>query len=261
MKTFNLIGGNTTNSLSPYIYNFIFNSLKISAQYNTINIDRKFNFNKIIKKIRLGFLEGINVTNPHKISIMKDLDILDSVAKHIGATNCIALNQNNKVCGYNTDWVGFTQMVTNYKINFNNKKIKIIGYGGAALAVKYALEGMGFSKIEFYNRKKIGFDILDLPKSLDEQSVVINATPYHFIENDSLIFDKIKTIKLVWIDLLYTNLSTEKEKEIDKNRYFYGLDMLIYQALASIDIWFRKNISKNVDLNGLKLYLKEVIDA
>ena len=261
MKTFNLIGGNTTNSLSPYIYNFIFNSLEISAQYNTVNIDRKFNFNKIIKKIRLGFLEGINVTNPHKISIMKDLDILDSAVQHIGATNCIALNQNNQVCGYNTDWVGFTQMVTNYKINFNNKKIKIIGYGGAALAVKYALEGMGFSKIEFYNRKKIGFDILDLPKSLDEQSVVINATPYHFVENDSLIFNKIKTIKLVWIDLLYTKLSTEKEKEIDKNRYFYGLDMLIYQALASIDIWFRKNISKNVDLNGLKLYLKEVIDA
>ena len=71
----------------------------------------------------------------------------------------------------------------------------------------------------------------------------------------------VKKEKLVWIDLLYTKLSTEKEKEIDKNRYFYGLDMLIYQALASIDIWFRKNISKNVDLNGLKLYLKEVIDA
>ena len=261
MKMFNLIGGNTTNSLSPYIYNFIFNSLEISAKYNTVNIDRAFNCNKIIKKIRLGFLEGINVTNPYKISIMKDLDILDSAAKNIGATNCIALNQNNQVCGYNTDWVGFTQMVTNYKINFKNKKIKIIGYGGAAFAVKYALENMGFSKIEFYNRKKIGFDVLDLAKSLDEQSLVINATPYHFIENDLLIFDKIKTMELVWIDLLYTKLSTEKEKEIEKNRYFYGLDMLIYQALASIDIWFRKNISKNVDLNGLKLYLKEVIDA
>ena len=261
MKTFNLIGGNTTNSLSPYIHNFVFNSLGISAKYNTINIGSTFNFEKIIEKIRLGFLEGINVTNPHKISIIKYLDILDSSTKQIGATNCIALNKDNQVCGYNTDWVGFKKMVTNSKIKFKNKKIKIIGSGGAALAVKYALENMGFSKIEFYNRKKIGFDVLDLPKSLDDQSLVINATPYHFIENDLLIFNKIKTTRLVWIDLLYTKLSTDKEKKIEKNRYFYGLDMLIYQALASIDIWFRKNISKSVDLNDLKSHLKEVIDA
>ncbi len=67
--------------------------------------------------------------------------------------------------------------------------------------------------------------------------------------------------KIFWIDLLYTKLSTERGVYLNDNLYKNGLDMLIYQALASIDIWFRKNISKSVDLDDLKLHLNEVIDA
>ena len=260
MKTFNLIGGSTSKSLSPYIHNFVFNKMKINGKYKAIDVSSVSNIKEIIDQLKLGILTGINITNPYKIAAIKYLDILDLSVKQIGATNCIAL-KDEQVFGYNTDWLGFKKMLINSKISFRNKKIKIIGYGGAALAVKYALEDMGASKINFYNRKKIGYDLLELPNALGNQSFVINATPYHFIENDLVIFNKVKAKKIIWVDLLYTKLSTEKEKELGENRYFYGLDMLIYQALASIDIWFRKNISKSVDLNDLKLYLKEVIDA
>ena len=260
MKRFNLIGENTSNSLSPYIHNFVFNSTSINAEYGTMNISAPSHLKEVIYDLQSGLIKGANITNPYKISVIKYLDILDISAKKIGAVNCLSLEGNN-ICGHNTDWFGFKQMIINHKINLNNKKIKVIGYGGAALAVKYALEDMGAKEINFYNRKKIGFDLSDLPNALDDQSFVINATPYHFIENDLAIFNKIKTTKLIWVDLLYTKLSTEIEEELDQKRYFYGLDMLIYQALASIDIWFRKNISKSVDLSDLKLYLKEVVDA
>ena len=61
--------------------------------------------------------------------------------------------------------------------------------------------------------------------------------------------------KYLWIDLLYTKLSTKKLKLINqkkKKMYVNGLDMLIFQALASIEIWFSKNIISNVDLDDLK---------
>ena len=260
MKKFNLIGLDTADSLSPYIHNFVFDQMGIEAKYSSINIEYVSDIKEITKKIKLGFIEGANITNPYKIDVIKYLDLLDVSAEKIGAVNCLSL-KDGKLWGYNTDWFGFKKMIIDYKINFNNKKIKIIGNGGAALAVKYAFEDMGILKIDCYNRKNTDCNLLDLQKSLDDESFVINATPYHFVENDFIIFNKIQTTNLIWVDLLYTKLSTEKNREIDKNRYFYGLDMLIYQALASIDIWFRKNISKSVDLSDLKLYLKEVINA
>ena len=57
---------------------------------------------------------------------------------------------------------------------------------------------------------------------------------------------------MVWIDLLYTKLSTEKYKKINEKKYFNGLEMLIHQALESINIWYGKNITKSVDLHDLK---------
>ena len=260
MKTFNLIGLDTASSLSPCIHNFVFNQMGIKAKYTSINIKKSSDIEMIIKEIKSGIIDGINITNPYKIDVIKYLDTLDLSAEKIGAVNCVSL-KNGKLYGHNTDWFGFKKMLVDHKINFSNKKIKIIGNGGAAFAVKYAFEHMGITEIDYYNRKTIGYNILDLKNSLDDQSFVINATPYHFVENDLFIFNNIQRTNLIWIDLLYTKLSTKKNKEIDKNRYFYGLDMLINQALASIDIWFRKNISKSVDLSDLKLYLKEVMDA
>ena len=84
------------------------------------------------------------------------------------------------------------------------------------------------------------------------------------MNRDKTIFDYFISRKILWIDLLYTKLSTnivEKMNQNHKEFYINGIDMLIYQALASIDIWFSKNISKNVDLYGLKSALKKEINA
>ena len=63
--------------------------------------------------------------------------------------------------------------------------------------------------------------------------------------------------KFTWIDLLYTKLSTSILKKIELRRYFNGIDMLIFQALASQDIWFRNNISEIVNLEDIKMYLNK----
>ena len=67
--------------------------------------------------------------------------------------------------------------------------------------------------------------------------------------------------RIFWIDLLYTKLSTERIKYFDSNSYKNGIDMLIYQAFESLNIWFRKDVAKDVDFNSLKSYLERVNDV
>ena len=61
----------------------------------------------------------------------------------------------------------------------------------------------------------------------------------------------------MWIDLLYTKLSTSLLKKMEISRYFNGIDMLIFQAIASQDIWFRNNIAEIVNLDDIKMYLNK----
>ena len=266
MKLYYLIGKDISESLSPAIHNYIFKSQNINAQYKAQSIGNIQEAEKFLLKTKHKEIHGLNITNPYKIDIIRFLPHLSKHALKIGSVNCVALNQNTKISGYNTDWYGFFQMINIHKINFQDKKIRIIGYGGAAMAVKYALDMIGVADIEIYtrsqnrcNNNKVYHNTYDILQNDDKDNLaIINATPFNFIENDDEFFGYFISRKLIWIDLLYTKLSTEKKEKIGKNRYFNGLDMLIYQALASIDIWFRKNLSKSVDLNDLKLHLRDM---
>ena len=83
MKKFNLIGLNTADSLSPYIHNFVFDQMGIKAKYSSMNIERVSDIKEIAKKIKSGLIEGVNVTNPYKISAIKYIDMLDISAKKL----------------------------------------------------------------------------------------------------------------------------------------------------------------------------------
>ena len=88
---------------------------------------------------------------------------------------------------------------------------------------------------------------------------MVNTTPINILDNNKNWKINPQTIAF---DAVYTpKEGTGFLKNFQPKNRVAGIDMLIYQALASIDIWFRKNISKSVDLSDLKLYLKEVIDA
>ena len=265
MKSFYLIGQNIDKSLSPYIHNYVFNYFGFDAQYKIKPILSSDEIPAILSAILKGEINGINITNPYKITFFDCLTFFDEAAQKIGSTNCV-YREEKKNKGYNTDWYGFKKLIENRPIN----TAKIIGYGGGARAVEYALLSLGIKNIQIYTRKKINhlnntvFNDIDdiINQHHHKQDLIINSTPYHFIsEMNPASFNLFLSRKIFWIDLLYTKLSTERGIYLNDNLYKNGLDMLIYQALASIDIWFRKNISKSVDLDDLKLHLNEVIDA
>ena len=254
-----VIGSDVSKSLSPLIHNYLFKKLNIDAIYKTFSITDSNSISKFLLQIKNQDIRGVNVTNPYKEKIIPLLDHIDNKAKKISSVNCIALNEKKQLSGWNTDWYGFVQLIISHKINLIGKKVKIIGYGGAGRSIEYALYSLGILDINIYTRKKI-----DHPNSFVyhkpsdffsdhlDADIIINATPFHFINDDSTVFDEFISRDLVWIDLLYTKLSTEKYKKITEKKYFNGLEMLIHQALESINIWYGKNITKSVDLYDLK---------
>ena len=251
MKKFCLIGQNVQNSLSPQIHKYIFNKFNLDADYQLIDIQDSYQLNIILNELKSNKFSGINVTNPYKVTLYPCMDVVSKSCALIKAVNCIDYRKK-KIKGYNTDWIGFFKMMEVSDFNLTNKKIKIIGNGGAYNAVSYALSVMGCSNIELYNRENID-NILN--QKFDERSVVINCTPKHFLNDEINFIDHFIMREYLWIDLLYTKLSTKKLELInqkDKKMYINGLDMLIFQALASIEIWFSKNIISNVDLDDLK---------
>ncbi len=105
MKQFVVIGNPIGHSLSPYLHNFVYNSLGIDAVYERKRV-LKSELPQIINLIKNGDLSGINVTIPHKENIMEYLDNINPRAQSIGAVNIIT-NNGNKLIGNNTDWFGY----------------------------------------------------------------------------------------------------------------------------------------------------------
>ena len=251
MKKFCLIGKDIENSLSPKIHKYIFKKFNLNADYQLLNIKRFDQLNIVLNDLRSNKLSGINITNPYKIDLYSHMEELTEACASIKAVNCVDYKEN-RIKGCNTDWFGFLKMMDASNISLIDKKIKIIGNGGAYNAIIYALSITGCASIELYDRENI--DNFTHQK-LDQRSIVINCTPEHFLNNDIIFMEHFIRGKYLWIDLLYTKLSTKKLKLINqkkKNMYVNGLDMLIFQALASIEIWFSKNIISNVDLDDLK---------
>ena len=134
----------------------------------------------------------------------------------------------------------------------------IIGDGGSFKAIFFVLKSFYRANIKLYNRQNI--DTL-MTKNLKKNSVVINCTPKHFLEDSNKFRDYFINRNFLWIDLLYTKLSTENYLILNENHkqfYLNGIDMLIFQAIESINIWLRKDIHKNVDLYDIKQKLKGI---
>ena len=252
MKKIFLIGNNIKNSLSPKIHNLIYKQLNINARYEIYEITDASLINSMIMQVLNNDIYGLNITAPYKSYLINKIKLISKKAQKIRAINCIDSNLK----GYNTDCYGFIKMLSKNNINLSKKNIHIIGSGGASQAILYALDFIGNKSITIYNRQNIN-QIIGL--DLNNNDVVINCTPKHFINDNKYFFDVFINRKFIWIDLLYTKLSTNKYDIIQENHsklYLDGIDMLIYQAMASINIWFRKDIEKNVDFNNLKLSIK-----
>ena len=152
MKRYLVIGNPIDHSLSPKLHNYWFNINKIDAVYEKKLINEK-EIKGIVKKIKMGEINGANVTVPFKNAVVPFLDRLTLEANITKSVNTISL-EGNEVVGYNTDVAGFELAIRYIKYNLNNKKVLIIGAGGVVSSIIYSLQKMKVKEIYIMNRTK-----------------------------------------------------------------------------------------------------------
>jgi shikimate dehydrogenase len=257
MKKYAVIGNPITQSLSPTMHNEIYKQLGIDASYCKKQIAPE----ALHSFMRSHKFDGLNVTSPHKETIVSFLDELDEPAQAIGAVNCVYGKK-----GYNTDWLGFFNAVNANGIALKGRSCLILGAGGAARAIAYALIASGVASIAVQNRnEQKGKAFLEwinarLPKNhaSNQIDIIVNCTPVGmWPETNEAPEVDIKKNQIL-IDTIYNPEETAMLK-IGKDKratILGGLDMFIFQGIASTNIWFDNKITKNIKPEQIKKVLK-----
>jgi len=153
-----LIGYPLSHSMSPQLHAAAFQALGMEGEYQLYAVapgDRQ-GLAKLTERLRKGELQGLNVTIPHKETILPFLDDLTPSARVIGAVNTLCLNED-KLFGHNTDAPGFLADVhRSFPQMAGEKEALVMGAGGAARAVVYALLTDGWRVTLAVRRADVG---------------------------------------------------------------------------------------------------------
>ena len=261
MKKYVVIGNPIEHSLSPQLHSYWIKKNNIDAVYDK----KKLNENElknIISEVKDEKINGINVTVPLKKVVIPFLDELSPEAKDTQSVNTIYL-QNGNVVGHNTDIAGFELAIKYAKFDLNNKKIFVLGAGGVAPSIIYALRKMKVSKISLTNRTKEKAESLkNLFKELEivewgekvDFDMIINATSVGLKNGEDLNFDySASGPDKYFFDVIYNPKETLflKRAKLFGNRTENGKMMFIYQAHQAFTIW--NNVMPKIDDETIKL--------
>jgi shikimate dehydrogenase len=253
-----VIGDPIEHTLSPVIHNAAFNHLKLDFVFLAFRV-KAANLESAIRGMRSLGIHGLNVTMPHKSTVISFLDEVDPVVKFLGSANTI-LNKNGKLSGFNTDGVGALKALRENGTEVSEKKVLLLGAGGAAKAIAFALaEEAGELAIlnraaekaavlaDALNRisgKKIVGDALSpsaIQKNLQDADILVNATSVgmHPNINQSLVAPQWLRSDLTVMDIVYNPVETKlaKDAKAAGAKVISGVEMLIYQGAASFEIW------------------------
>jgi len=270
MKKFTVIGNNVSFSKSPELFTYIFNTLNIDADYSYTKIANFQEVTQFFNTPSSMNYSGINITTPFKERIVNYCDTKSDVVKITGSSNCIGI-RDNALYAHNTDSYGFNNLLKINNINLNDLSVIILGSGGSARSIIYSLLFLNVKEIFILSRnKKTSKKIMNkfsnmnnIPVKLYNSSkacknnVLINCTPIGVNENTELqILNYIDKIKYC-IDINYINNKLAKSIFSKYTDYYIsGLDMFIFQALASLDIWFPGKLSEKLKYKKLVKIIK-----
>ena len=264
-KKFGLLGEDIQYSLSPKIHAIIYRELGVDATYELFDV-KKEDFDNVWDK--LYKLDGFNVTKPYKKEIREYLlGVYDS---QFSAVNAVDTNYylTGKMFGYNTDYSAFLQHMNDLQVkrgyNFNNENALVLGAGGVADVVVPILKSFGI-EVNIYNRTHE--KALDLSnkycventknKSRLSYNIVVNCTSYGLNKGENIAEGIDFSDTLLAYDTIYFDTDFIKTaQKANVPLVINGLDMLIYQAVASAEIFLDTEIK---DKKALKeTILKEI---
>ncbi len=199
-----------------------------------------------------GFFEkknfrGINVTIPYKELSIKYLDQVDPLAREIGAVNTI-VNKDGELFGYNTDYLGFDYSLKYFDLDLKDKKILILGSGGASKMVQKLVAERGAKRLVVISRR--GENNYENLGKFNDFNVIINASPVGMYPNnmeckvDLKIFKNLEAV----IDLIYNPLNTKLILDGKKLgiKTMNGLLMLVAQAFFAAELFLDEQLDESL---------------
>jgi shikimate dehydrogenase len=288
-----LLGFPLEHSVSPYLHEANLNVLGLRGDYGLYEVppmpDGKERIVELLKRLRNKEIAGLNVTIPHKKAVIPFLDNLTSPARDIGAVNCIYLN-DGKLCGDNTDAPGFSSDLENVMMETgyhwkqdssnNEHHALVIGAGGSACAVVYALARKGWRVTIAARRQKQAQELAYRQRNRDSEamisaiklneseinsfelpiSLIINTTPIGMWPNidnspwpENLNFPHNAFV----YDLVYNPSETKLVKGARAAGLIAvtGLGMLIEQAALAFERWTGITANRDAMRNALINYI------
>lgn len=264
MQLFAVIGYPLKHSLSPYMHTAALAKTKIEGAYVPFEIV-PMQFEAVMKSLKVLPFTGYNVTVPYKEKVIPYLDRLDTDAKAIGAVNSIHYSRG-RLIGYNTDVYGFLcSLKESLSMTPCGKRVLVLGAGGAARAVVYALLKEKAQSVVVMNRtldkaKKIihdmrplmgrtllgayAFDEKYIKKILPAVDLIVNTTSVGLKKSDPLLLPArmLPQRSVAVYDLIYNPAKTKLLQTAERRGYRIanGLGMLVYQGARSFEIWTGK---------------------
>lgn len=258
-QVYGLIGYPVAHSVSPAMHNAAFQSLKMNRIYAAFPVRPAF-LGDAAAAIRALGLGGVNVTVPHKETVLSYLDQLAEEARLIGAVNTIVVREGELV-GYNTDAGGFLRSLDEEGFTPSGKGAVVLGAGGAARAVAVQMALGGARRIVFVNRttaraerlaelvsglgcltEVLSWSDRAVGREIGDADLVVQTTALgmHPRVDDSPPVDArwFHTGQLVY-DLVYNPRETRFLRTVARAgaRTAGGLGMLLHQGAQAFELW------------------------
>jgi shikimate dehydrogenase len=251
-----VLGSPVAHSRSPALHGYWLRRYGIRGHYIPLDVAQA-NLKHVLATLPMMGFVGLNVTIPHKESILALADIVSDRAALIGAANTLIFRKDGRIHADNTDGAGF---IANLRQNApqwqpNSGPAAVLGAGGAARAVIAALIEVGVPEIRLANRtrpradglrsdfgaKIVVHDWNQASAMFDGATTVVNTTALGMTGKPDFTvpLDGLRAGTLV-TDLVYTPLKTQFliEAEVRGCTVVDGLGMLLHQAAPGFERWF-----------------------
>lgn len=266
-KVCGIIGNPIEHSISPLLHNTLSDIMGIDLAYVPFRVEHGDVKAAVNGAYSLNIF-GMNVTVPHKSSVIEALADIDPLAESIGAVNTL-VRTNGGYKGYNTDILGLKRELDEAGICLDGNEVIILGAGGAARAIAFLCADGNASRIHILNRtlekaegiavavnEYFGLDvaqavnIADYRKLTGSSYICIQTTSVGLYPNtdeapieDECFYDRIKA----GVDIIYNPAETKFMRLLKESNgtgfdgkdkiICNGLKMLLYQGISAFELW------------------------
>ncbi len=255
---YGVIGDPIGHSKSPLMLNRAFRETGVNGVYAAFHVKPE-QLEDAIAGVRGLGIGGLNVTIPHKVRVMAYLDEIDESARAIGAVNTI-VNDGGRLVGYNTDGIGYVRSLKEEAAaDLSGKKIVVLGAGGAARGIVWALSREKPASIQIANRtwekardlaahtgaeNNAGVSAIrweELREAAAEADIVVNTTSVGMSPNvaDTPMDPDWLKPGAIASDLIYNPMTTAFLERAQKRgcKIHGGVGMFVYQGAYAFEYW------------------------